>query len=185
MPTTSVSSRSVQALRPCPWRMVCTRRPTVIASPAAAWARASAVTAILALAGTTKVMRMLVQPPQRRAIQKAFIKDHLVQPCLALQIQARLGDQRPRPQRLMLLNRPHFDRQRHLGRGIDQQEHLPAVDGDLDLVHLPPLIFNPHLAGDLATPRIALRRLQIGAVGNPRDLACRRPPPWPGPEWPH
>jgi hypothetical protein len=44
-PPTSVSRRAVRAVWPGPWRLVCARRPTVISSPAAAWARASAVTA--------------------------------------------------------------------------------------------------------------------------------------------
>src|SRR5262249_48489036 len=54
MPTTSVPSRSVQAVFPWPCRTVGPRRPRLIPSPAAAWAWASTVRARVAVAGTTK-----------------------------------------------------------------------------------------------------------------------------------
>ena len=115
----------------------------------------------------------LVQPSQRAASPNALIKDHLGQARVARQMQPRLGHQGPGPQGLMSLHLGHVDRQRHLGHGIAHEEHLPAVDGDLDLVHVPPRIFKGHLVGNLTTPRIAVRRVQIGVIGPARDV---RPP---------
>jgi hypothetical protein len=55
-PTISVSSRSICVARPWPWRTVYTRRPWLRPSPAAAYARGSAGTAVFPLARTPNVM---------------------------------------------------------------------------------------------------------------------------------
>src|SRR5215207_590958 len=107
--------------------------------------------------------------------QEALIKDDLGQARGARQIHPRLRDQRPGPERLVLLDLSYFDRQRNLGHGIDQEEHFPAVDRDLDCLHFPPFILEAHLAGDLATPRVALRRVQIRAIRNAGDLLAKDP----------
>jgi hypothetical protein len=99
---------------------------------------------------------------------------------IACQIHPRLSDQGPGPERLMLLNLPNLDRQGNLGRGIDQQQHFPPVDRHLDLVHPPLLVLNAHLPGDLPTPAIAGRGLQIGAIRNPGDLLAEDPGPGQG-----
>jgi hypothetical protein len=61
--------------------------------------------------------RVLVQPPERGAIQTALISDDLLQAGHAGQIHPRLGDQGPGPEGLMLVNLLHFDRQGNLGAG--------------------------------------------------------------------
>ena len=116
---------------------------------------------------------MLVQPPQISAIQKTSIKDDFVQAGSAGQIGPGLGDQDPSPVGLMRLDLPDLDRQRHLGGRIDPQEHVPALDGDLDLMLPAAPIFDAPLTCHLATAGLALGRLQVGAIRNARDLCAK------------
>jgi hypothetical protein len=113
---------------------------------------------------------VLVQPPHISPIQEAFIKDHLVQTGTASQI--RLG---LRGEHLALLDLDHLRGKGNLGTRVDQPNQLPAIDRDVDLMHPPPLILEPYLAGHLATARIALGGLQPRAIYHPYDLRAKDP----------
>jgi hypothetical protein len=84
----------------------------------------------------------------------------------------------------MLLDWNHLGRQGELGPGVDQDDQLPAVDGDFDLLHPAPLIFDPPLAGRLATALVAFGRLQIGAIRNACDPLAKDPGLGQGPNHP-
>jgi len=98
------------------------------------------------LAGTTKWMPCWSNTTAC-AIKKPLSKTTLYSGGIARQIRPRLRDQGSGPERLMLLNLPHFNRQRNLCDGVDQQQHFPAVHRDLDLVHFPTRIFDAHRRG--------------------------------------
>ena len=93
-----------------------------------------------------------IEPPQSGARQNALMTDDLVQAGRASQIGPGLSGRWPVPVCFRRVHRPHLDGQRQRGRRIDQQDCVPAIARDLNLVHPTPLILHPRVPGHLTIP---------------------------------
>ena len=93
-----------------------------------------------------------IEPPQSGARQNALMTDDLVQAGRASQIGPGLSGRWPVPVCFRCVHRPHLDGQRQRGRRIDQQDCVPAIARDLNLVHPTPLILHPRVPGHLTIP---------------------------------